>query len=111
MSRMSPEALQTRQDICRAEFLVALAQGLTRDAGADALRYRAAAEGLSVHAAALAVLSAEPTDELLITRTSPPVQPPSRRHLYALRSLAAERSGVATGDAAVEARSGRHRRG
>lgn len=93
MARTSPEALQTRQDICRAELLVSSAQSLTREEGADALRFRASVEGLSVHAVALAVLSAEPTDELLIApaEVSPP-PPARRRHLHALRSLADEHS-------------------
>jgi hypothetical protein len=84
MTRTSTEELQTRRDICRAEFLVALARGLTRDQSAEALRYRAAAEGLSLHAAALAVLIPEPTDEVLVARPSRPAQSPSRGHLYAL---------------------------
>ena len=89
MTRMGSDELQTRRDICRAEFLVALARGITREESAAALRYRAAAEGLSLHAAALAVLTVEPMDEVLTARRSPPVAAPSRRHLQALRSSAA----------------------
>jgi hypothetical protein len=62
--------MQTRRDICRAEFLVALTRGLTRSESAEALRYHAAAEGLSLHAAALAALTPEPTDEVLVARSS-----------------------------------------
>ena len=35
MIRKSSEDRQTNQDICRAEFLVALAQGLTRAESAE----------------------------------------------------------------------------
>ena len=84
MTRTSAEELRTRRNICRAEFLVALAWGLTRDQSAEALRYRAAAQGLSLHAAALAVLTPEPTDEGLVARSSQSAQSPRRGHLYAL---------------------------
>ena len=100
MARKSPEELQTKQDVCRAECLVALAQGLTRQASAQALRYRAAAQGLSVHAAALAVLSTEPTDELMVSRSSQPAQSTSHRHLYALRTMAAENATATTSEVA-----------
>ena len=86
MNRKSPDELQTRRDICRAEFLVALVRGLTRDESAEALRYRAAVVGLSIHAAALAVLTPGPIDELLIARSSRPTQSSRRGRLYALES-------------------------
>ncbi len=107
MIRKSPEELQTAQDISRAEFLVALARGLSREESAEALKYRAATEGLSLHAAALAVLTTEPTDELLITR---PSQPPAGRHLYALRSFAADEAAATSDGAALAAPHGRHHR-
>jgi hypothetical protein len=108
MTRTYTEELQTRREICRAEFLVALAQGLTRDQSVEALRYRAAAEGLSVHAAALAVLTPEPTDEVLVARSSRAVQSPSRGHLYALSSPA--ELGATDTRTASAPRGGRHRR-
>jgi hypothetical protein len=79
--------LQSRRDICQAVFLIALAQGLTRDQSVDALRYQAATKGLSLHATALAVLVPKPADELPIAR---PARTLTRRHLQALRSPAAE---------------------
>jgi len=85
MTRTSTADLQTRRAICQAEFLVALAQGLTRDQSAEALRFRAAAEGMSLHAAALAVLTPEPADEVMAGRSSPPAPTPSGGRLYALR--------------------------
>jgi hypothetical protein len=87
MIHESTVVLQARRDVCQAEFLVALAQGLTRDQSAEALRYRAAAEGLSLHATALAVLTPEPTDELPI---APAAGTPTRRHLIALGSPTTE---------------------
>ena len=87
MIHESMVVLQTKRDICQAAFLVALAQGLTRDQSGEALRYRAAAEGLSLHATALAVLTPKPTDELPI---APPAGTPTRRHLIALESPTAE---------------------
>jgi hypothetical protein len=81
MIHESTVELQPRRDICRAVFLIALAQGLTRDQSAEALRYRAAAEGLSLHATALTVLAPKPTDD-----RRPPHRHgrPSRAHLHAL---------------------------
>jgi hypothetical protein len=79
--------LQPTRDICRAVFLIALAQGLTRDQSAEVLRYRAAAQGLSLHAAALAVLAPKPTDE---PSTASPARTPTRRHLHALTSPTTE---------------------
>ncbi len=108
MLRKNPAELQTNMDICRAEFLVALAQGLTRQASVDALKYRAAVEGLSVHAAALVVLSVEPTDDVLTARPSRPAQPPTRRHLHALRSIAAEQATTTTNGVPVPPQRGRH---
>lgn len=96
MIRRDPEELQTRQDICRAEFLVALARGLSREGSAEALRNRARAQGLTLHAVALAVLSTEPTDELLLPRSPRPAPARPPRHLSALRSLAAEEATATT---------------
>ena len=84
MTRTSKEELRTRRDICRAEFLVALAWGLNRDQSAEALRYRAAAQGLSLHAAAVVVLTPEPADEVLVARSSQLARSARRGHLYAL---------------------------
>lgn len=82
--RTEPHELQTRQDICRAQFLVALARGLTHEESVEALKYRAAAERLSIHAAALAVLSTDPIDEVLLARSSEPMQPARPGYLYAI---------------------------
>ena len=101
--------MQTRRDICRAEFLVALAQGLGRDESAQALRYRAAAAGLSLHAAALAVLTAEPIDEVSVVRSSQPAQSPRGKHLHACRSSAALGATAVHGDASTMQRGRRHR--
>ena len=49
MTRMGPESQQTRQVICRAEFPVALAQGLTREEGANALKFAADTSARSDH--------------------------------------------------------------
>jgi hypothetical protein len=108
MIRMSTDELQTRRDICRAEFLVALGQGLTRDQSAEALRYRAAAEGLSLHAAALAVLTPEPADEVLAAWSFRAAPSPSRDRLDVLASPA-ERRPTAPGEVSAPRR-GRHRR-
>ena len=107
MVRRSPDELQTRQEICRAEFLVALARGLSREESAEVLRHRAAAQRLSLHAVALAVLSNEPTDELLVFRSPLPAPSHPVRHLYALRSLAAEEATATT--SALAPQQGRHR--
>jgi hypothetical protein len=71
MARMTSDELQTRREIRRAEALVSSVRGLDTDRGAAALRHRATAEGVSLHAAALAVLATEPTDRLLVARESP----------------------------------------
>lgn len=101
-----PHELQRRRDICRAEFMLSLASGLAREASVEALRHRAAAAGVSRHAAALAVLSTEPTEQLLIESPPPPEQRPLRRHLYALRPVAWDATVTTTSDALP----GRHRR-
>jgi hypothetical protein len=62
----SPHELQPSRDVRRAQRLVSRVHGLTTDESAEALRGRAGDCGISVHAAALAVLSASPTDELLL---------------------------------------------
>lgn len=110
MTHTNPDELQTRRDICRAEFLVALAWGLTRDHSAEALRYRAAAQGLSLHAAALAVLTLEPTDEVLVAQPSPPAQTASRGHLYDLTSPVAAGAATTGQGVASAPRRGWHRR-
>ena len=63
MAHRSPEDLQDRRDIRRAQILLGLARGLTGAESAEALRRRAAAESVSLHAAALAVLSDSPADD------------------------------------------------
>ena len=63
MAHRSPEDLQDRRDIRRAQVLLGLARGLTDTQSAEALRRRAAAESVSLHAAALAVLSDSPADD------------------------------------------------
>jgi hypothetical protein len=65
MARSNPEERQTEREIQRAAALVSTVRGLDTDQSADALRDHAAAQGVSLHAAALAVLATEPTDRLL----------------------------------------------
>ena len=89
MIHESTVELQSRRDICQAVFLIALAQGLSRDQSAEALRYQAATEGLSLHATALTVLAPKPADELPTAR---PARTLTRGHLQALRSPAAVQS-------------------
>ncbi|GAA4929530.1 hypothetical protein GCM10023204_41520 [Actinomycetospora succinea] len=98
-----PHDLQKRRDICRAEFMLSLASGLAREASVEALRYRAAAAGVSLHAAALAVLSTEPTEQLLMDPPPTPEQPTLHGHLHAIHPNAAT---TTTSDALP----GRHRR-
>lgn len=57
MTGQPPPVRQASQDIRCAEFLLSLGQGLTREESAGTLKYRAAANGVSLHAAALGVLS------------------------------------------------------
>jgi hypothetical protein len=66
MSGKSPHEQQTSRDVRRAESLVSRVRGVSTDEGAEALRHRASESRISVHAAALAVLSDSPTDELLL---------------------------------------------
>jgi hypothetical protein len=75
---------QARQDIRFAEFLLSLARGLTREESAGTLKYHAAASGVSLHTAALAVLSHNPSTEPLDAR--PPAPSRLRRHLIAVPS-------------------------
>jgi len=82
MAHRSPEDLQDRRDIRRAQVLLGLARGLTDTESAEALRRRAAAESVSLHAAALAVLSDSPLDDELVF--SRPVR--TGRHLSAVAS-------------------------
>ena len=94
---------QKRRDICWAEFMLSLASGLAREASVEALRYRAAAAGVSLHAAALAVLSTEPTEQLLMDPPPTPEQRTLHGHLYAIHPNPAT---TTTSDALP----GRHRR-
>lgn len=71
MARKSPEQLQNRRDIRRAEVLLGLARGLTGAESAGMLQHRAATECISLHAAALEVLAAGPTGEPAFTRPQP----------------------------------------
>ena len=66
----------------RAQVLLGLARGLTDTESAEALRHRAAAESVSLHAAALAVLSDGPLDDEPVVRR--PVR--TGRHLSAVAS-------------------------
>ena len=109
MIRTSTEELQTRRISAEPSSCVALARGLTRDQSAEALRYRAAAEGLSLHAAALAVLTPEPT-EVLAARPSRSAESPSRGHLSAVRSLAAVGATAAMEGVGSAPQRGRHGR-
>jgi hypothetical protein len=61
-----PHEQQTSRDVHRAESLVSRVRGLDPDESARALRHRGSQSGISLHAAALAVLSASPADELLL---------------------------------------------
>lgn len=82
MAHSSPDDLQDRRDIRRAQVLLGLARGLTGVESAEALRRRAAAEGIPLHAAALAVLTDSPADD------GPALRSPVRtgRHLSAVAS-------------------------
>jgi hypothetical protein len=66
----TPHEQQTSRDVRRAAGLVSRVRGLSSVESAEALRDRASQSGISVHAAALAVLSASPTDELLLGRSA-----------------------------------------
>ncbi len=76
MGRSSAHEQQTNRDVERAVALVSRVRGLTTSQSTDALRDRASHTGVSVHAAALAVLATRPTDELL---TGPPARIPHPR--------------------------------
>lgn len=80
----SPHELQPSRDVRRAENLVSRVHGLSTHESAEALRGRAGDCGISLHAAALAVLSASPTDELLLdpsrARPSPGRSAPDPHH-------------------------------
>lgn len=56
---------QTSRDVQRAVSRVSRVRGLTTDESTEALRGRAVRTGVSVHAAALAVMATSPTDELV----------------------------------------------
>ncbi|MCD2195792.1 hypothetical protein LQ327_20680 [Actinomycetospora endophytica] len=76
MVRTNPIEAQTRRDIDRARALVARARQLTEGQSAEALRNRAVTEGVSEHAAALAVLAAEAGEELLVETSGGPGRSP-----------------------------------
>lgn len=99
-----PHELQRRREICLAEFMLSLASGLARDASVEALRYRAAAAGVSMHAAALAVLSTAPTEQLLIDPPPTPEQRTPHRHAET-RQSEPSRTGSADGHAGIRASS------
>lgn len=63
--RLHDHDQQSEADVRRAQRLVATTRGCTLREGADALRARATDLGVSLHAAALAVLTARPVDPLL----------------------------------------------
>jgi hypothetical protein len=65
MRRRRPYDQQSEADVRRAQRLVATTRGCTLREGAEALRARATDLGVSLHAAALAVLTARPVDPLL----------------------------------------------
>lgn len=65
MRRRSSADPQRTSDVRRAESRVAVARGLTIHQGATVLRARAGELGVSLHAAALAVLAAKPVDDAL----------------------------------------------
>jgi|1186.fasta_scaffold1119698_1 hypothetical protein len=69
MAGKDPHEQQTSRDVHRAQSLVSRVRGLSSDESARALRHRASQSGISLHAAALAVLSA-PTDDLLLGRSA-----------------------------------------
>lgn len=65
MRRRRPHDQQSEADVRRAQHLVATARGCSLREGADALHARASDLGVSLHAAALAVLTTRPVDPLL----------------------------------------------
>lgn len=65
MRRRRSHDHQYEADVRRAQHLVATTRGCTLHEGADALRSRASDLGVSLHAAALAVLTTRPVDPLL----------------------------------------------
>jgi hypothetical protein len=84
MTDQTPPVWHARQDIHRAEFLLSLNEGFTREDSVHALKYRAAVGGVSVHTAALRVLSDSSRPEPAATEPAPPAQIP--RHLFAVAS-------------------------
>jgi hypothetical protein len=90
MARRSPEELQDRRDIRRAQVLLGLSRGISSAESAGVLQHRAAVERISLHAAALEVLAAGPTDDLVFTRPDP-----TSRHLSVVPTSPAPRSAVA----------------
>ncbi len=65
MRRRHPHDPQSEADVRRAQRLVATTRGCSQREGADALHARASDLGVSLHAAALAVLTTRPVDPLL----------------------------------------------
>jgi hypothetical protein len=86
MTRETPDDRQARQDIHRAEVLMSLAQGLSSDESAAVLKRRAAAGGVSLHGAALAVLGPAPSDEPTDPRSLRSPRHRHGRHLFAVPS-------------------------
>lgn len=75
----SPHERQTRRDVRRAVELVSRVRGMSASESARALDRHASRTGLSVHAAALAVMATSPTDELLTDRPATARVPVARR--------------------------------
>jgi hypothetical protein len=80
MSRSRPRDEQTSRDVQRAMALVSEVRRLTTDESGQALRNRAAETGVSVHAAALAVMATSPADDLVTGRPTDLPKPHARRH-------------------------------
>ena len=66
MARKNVQEVQENRDVDRAQSLVSRVRGLSRSESAAALRRRASEIGVSLHAAALAVLASSPVDDLLV---------------------------------------------
>jgi hypothetical protein len=93
---------QATLDIRNAELLMSLAQGLTREESAGALKYRAATGGVSLHAAALAFVAPGPTAQAAGASSSGPGSRPWR-HLFAVPSGAElEAPGLDRSDTGVQ---------
>lgn len=86
MTGTDPEDRQATVDIHRARVLLSLDQGIDMDASTRALKVRAALDGVSLHAAALAVLSPDPVDRPVEVRPEPTGWHRRHRHLFAVPS-------------------------